>query len=212
MNESAKRTSFQGHSIVACGTLRREIQALADEKFLDADKVLFTAPGLHEWPRVLEKQLTRQMTKAREASEKVLVVYGEKCYLDFEADIDTDGLLRRLGPEYRRVRATNCVDMLASREERARIASGAKVYWLPPGWLEHWDFIFKDWDRGKANEMFPANDKAVVLDAIGYFDELANTSPERILTISEWMKLPIEACVVSLDRLKRLLSEQVTSS
>ena len=112
-----------------------------------------------------------------------------------------------MGREFSRVRAKNCVDMLADAEMRARIAGGAKVYWLTPGWLEHWDYIFKDWDAAMANETFPAHDKAIVLDAVGYFDEILGTDPEKILRISDWMKLEIEPCAVSLDRLKRLLCE-----
>ena len=51
---------------------------------------------------------------------------------------------------------------------------------------------------------------AVGLDALGYFDELMETSPERILAISDWMKLPIEALPVSTDHLKTLLAACLT--
>jgi len=202
--------SFKGISIVACGTVRAELRRLADEGFLAADALLFTAPGLHEWPWELEKQLPRQLAKAREHSERVIVAYGERCFLDTaDPTRDTDALLREQGPQFRRIRAKNCVDMLADEEERRRIAAGQKVYWLTPGWLAHWNYIFKDWDAGMANETFPAHDKAIVLDALGYFDALMAESPERILEISDWMKLPIEAASVSLDRLKKLLAVAV---
>lgn len=207
MNEHAPCPSLDGCSVVACGTLRREIRHLADTGFLDSDRVFFMGPGLHEWPKQLEKQLIRQAHKARAVSEKVVVAYGEKCYLDFDAGVDTDALLARLGKEFARVRAKNCVDMLADAEVRDRIAGGSKVYWLTPGWLEYWDHIFKDWDAAMANETFPAHDKAIVLDPVSYFDEALGTDPERILRISDWMKLEIEPYAVSLDRLKRLLCE-----
>ena len=97
--------------------------------------------------------------------------------------------------------------MLADAEERAEIAEGAKVHWLTSGWLEHWDYIFRDWDPAKANETFPANDKAIVLDAVGYFDEMAESNPEKMLQISDWMKLDLEKRDTSLERLKQLLSE-----
>jgi hypothetical protein len=201
--------SFQGLSIVACGTMRAEMRALADEGFLDADALLFTGPGLHEWPWELDKQLTRQLQKAGQHSEQVIVVYGERCFLDTaDPTRDTDALLREQGPQFRRIRAKNCVDMLADADERRRIAGDEKVYWLTPGWLAHWSYIFKDWDAGLANETFPAHEKAVVLDALGYFDHLMAESPERILKISDWMKLPIEAAPISLDRLRRLLAAE----
>jgi hypothetical protein len=198
--------SFKGFSVVACGTMRAELRKLADDGFLDPDALLFTAPGLHEWQRELDKQLTRQLRKAEEHSERGIVVYGERCFLDpADATRNTDALLAERNPRFRRVRGKTCVDMLAGEEERSRIAAGQKVYWLTPGWIAHWDYIFKDWDEGLANEMFPAHDKAVVLDALGYFDEVMLQSPERILEISDWMKIPVEAAPVSLERLKLLL-------
>lgn len=206
-SDEVERPSFSGVSIVSCGTLRGELRALAEQGFLDADALFFTAPGLHEWPWELERQLSRQLARAGERSERVVVVYGERCFLDTaDPTRDTDALLREQGPQFRRTRAKNCVDMLADEDERRRIAAGEKVYWLTPGWLMHWNYIFKDWDAGLANETFPANDKAVVLDALGYFDDSMENSPERILQISDWMKLPIEAAQVSLDRLKALLA------
>ena len=199
--------SFKGSSVVACGTLRREIRKLAEDGFLDADTVLFTAPGLHEWQRELEKQLVRQMGKARAASERVIVVYGERCYLDpTDPNRNVDALLSEQGPEFRRIRARRCFDMLTDDDQRARIAAGKKVYWLTPGWIENWNYIFKDWDAGLANETFPAYDKAVVLDAVGYFDELSASNPERVLEIADWMKIPLEAQPAGLERLKQLLS------
>jgi len=193
--------------IVACGTLRREIRQLAEEGLLDGNRLLFTAPGLHEWPRKLEKQLTRQVEKACGDSGPVIVVYGESCYFDFETSTDTNGLVATFGPRVARVRAKTCVDMLASSEERERLAKGKKVYWFTPGWIEHWDFIFKEWDAGKANETFPMNDKGIVLDGVGYFQELSQRNPEKILRICDWAKLPLESCKVSLERLKKLLRE-----
>ena len=194
-------------TIVACGTLRREIRQLAEEGVLDGDRLRFTSPGLHEWPRMLEKQLTRRLEKACSSSDPTIVVYGESCYYDFETSTDTDGLLARFGPRVARVRAKYCVDMLASTEDRARIAEGARAYWFTPGWIEHWDVIFKDWDVGKANETFPANDRGIVLDAVGYFDELSRSDPEKILRICDWAKLPLEPCAISLRRLKDLLRQ-----
>ena len=207
MNEHTPCPSLDGCSIVACGTLRREMRHLADTGFLDSNRTFFTAPGLHEWPNQLEKQLVRQANRARTVSERVIVVFGEKCYLDFDAGVDTDALLARLGKEFTRVQAKNCVDILADAEMRARIAGDATIYWLTPGWLDHWDYIFRDWDAAMANETFPTNDKAIVLDAMGYFDEILGSSPEKILRICDWMKLEIEPYTVSLERLKKLLCD-----
>jgi hypothetical protein len=194
-------------AVVACGTLRHEMRHLAETDFLSGDRLFLTAPGLHEWPERLMKQLTQQLGKALSAAKQVIVAYGEKCYLDPKTGMDTDGLLGRFGRCVGRVRAKNCVDMLAGGKERDQIAKDAKVYWLTPGWLEYWDFIFKDWDAAKANETFPANDKAILLDPLSYFDNLSQTDPERVLRICDWMKLQIVPQTVSLERLESLLLE-----
>jgi len=57
----ANQTSFKGYAIVSCGTLRKELNYLKDTNFLNADKILFTAPGLHEKQTELEKQLVRYL-------------------------------------------------------------------------------------------------------------------------------------------------------
>jgi len=195
------------HAIVACGTLQAELKVLAKSAFR-AERILFTAPGLHERPKELAEQLFRQVAKAREASERVIVVYGAKCFIDSSDPArGMDALLQEQGPGLLRVKASNCIDMLVSAVERDRIADGQKVYWLTPGWLKHWRYIFRDWDAGKANETFPMNDKAVLLDGIGFYEQYSLEKPEEILAFSDWMKIPIEPLPISLERLGKLISE-----
>jgi len=194
-------------AVVACGILRREMRRLAETGLVNEDLLFFTAPGLHEWPGKLKEQLTRQLEKARSIAGHVIVAYGEKCYLDVETGMDTDTLLAEFAPGVTRVSAKNCVDMLADENERKALAGSGKVYWLTPGWMEYWDFIFKDWDAAKANETFPANDKAVLLDAVGYYDNLLQTDPEKLLRISDWTRLEIVQETMSLERVQSLLLE-----
>ena len=204
--------SFKGISIVSCGTLKSELEHLKNTHFLDADKILFTAPGLHEKQTELERQLSRQLEKARTYSQEVIVVYGERCYLDpVDPTRDIDRLLLEKGPVISRVQARSCIDMLASAKERERIRNGRKVYWLTPGWIKYWKTIFSNWDVGLSNETFPGNDTATVLDAVDEFNEISEKSPEKILEFSDWMKLGIEPYKVSLDRLKNLLLAQIKS-
>jgi hypothetical protein len=192
-------------STVACGTLRQELRALADEGFIDKEQLFFAAPGLHEWPEILRGQLTKRLERVRSDTGRLLVVYGEKCYFDFEAGVDTDVLLEEFAPGAVRIEAKNCVDMLVDEEEREQLAGGDRIHWLTPGWLEHWDFIFKDWDAAKANETFPANDRAILLDSVGYYDTIAEKDPEKLLRICDWMRLEIVPQPTSLERLKALL-------
>lgn len=200
--------SFKGYSIVCCGTLRRELNHLRNDGFLDADKLSFTAPGLHEDLNELKKQLVRQIKTAKSYSEKVIVVYGDTCYLSKEID----ELIQEEDGKITRIEADHCIDMLADSKERDKIASGKKIYWLPSGWFEYRKIIFKNWDVGMANETFPKHDKAIMLDPLGVFDEYSLNFPEKILDFSDWMGIPIEPYKISLERLENLLSNCITEN
>ena len=67
-----------------------------------------------------------------------------------------------------------------------------------------WKAIFKDWDAGLANEMFPAHDAAILLDPVGAFEDVAVNDPETLLEFSDFMKIGIEPAPVALDRFKGL--------
>lgn len=201
-------SSFKGYSIVSCGTLSPELSFLHASGFLDAGKILYTRPGLHENPREFEKHLRRQVQHAKRYSQQVIVVYGKRCYIDTIDPFKTvEKILEEGGDNISRVKAANCIDMLASAEERERMRDGERVYWLSPGWLRYWRVIFKEWDTGLANETFPQNEKAVLLDGLGFFEVYMEKNPERILEFSDWMKIQMEPYRISLDRLKRLLVE-----
>jgi len=204
------KISFEEHSIVSCGILRGELDYLNKEGFLNVDKILYTAPGLHENPRELEKQFKRQLGKAKKISPKVIVVYGNRCYINVKnPSRDINKLIQEEDNNITRIKAKNCIDMLTSLDERKKISKGQKVYWLSPGWLEYWKIIFKDWDRGKANETFPQHEKAILIDPLGIFDRYLTNSPEKILEFSDWMRLNIEPYRISLERLKHLLLNEV---
>ena len=101
--------------------------------------------------------------------------------------------------------------MLASTEQRGRISEGKDVYWLTPGWMKYQHYVYQGCDKGLANENFPKHTGgAIMLDAVGYYDRAMENEPEKILKFSDWMGIPIQAYEVPLDRLKGLLSEQIT--
>ena len=205
-------TSFKEYAIVSCGTLVPELTWLKKSGFLDARKILFTRPGLHEVPRELELQLRAQVTKAKEYSDKIIVVYGGRyCYIDSDDAYKTiDTVLEDLGPGISRIRASHCIDMLASGEEREAMSNGEKVWWLTPGWVLYRHYVFQDWDKGKAIENFPKHTGgAILLDGIGFFDRYSEDHAEDILEYSDWMEIPIQPYEISLDRLKSLLVEQI---
>jgi hypothetical protein len=208
--------SFSDIAIVSCGTLSLELNHLKKEGFLDTNHLFFTTPGLHEDVRELERQLIERINKAKEKSDKVLVVYGGKfCYVNADEPLRTmRTIIEEQGPDVARIEATHCMDMIASEEERQRIAQevadGEKVWWMVPGWIKFRHKVFKGWDKGLANENFPRHSGgAIVLDGIGYVDKYMAEKPEEFLEYSDWMGIPIQGYAVALDRFKSLLSEQV---
>ncbi len=211
------QSSFQDYAIVACGTMNMELNHLRDSGFLNVRKILYTKPGRHEVPRELESQLTRQICTVKAYAPNIIVVYGGKfCYVNADdpyRKIDT--IIREHeepGIKITRIKATHCVDMLASTKEREKIAQGRDIYWLTPGWMKYRHHVYQGWDRGLANENFPKHSGgAIMLDAIGFFDQVMEDNPEQILAFSDWMGIPIESHRVPLDRLKGLLIAEVKS-
>ena len=204
--------SFRDCAIVVCGTRKLELNYLKQIGFLDAKSILYTKPGLHEVPRELEEQLIKQINNAKKDSQKIIVVYGGKfCYINADDPYRTiDKIIEEQGPGIYRVKASHCVDMLASAEERQKISQGEDIYWITPGWLKYRRYVFQDWDKGMANENFPKHTGgAIMLDGIGFWDEYEQKCPEEILDFSDWMGIPLEPRVVSLARLKGLLSNEI---
>jgi hypothetical protein len=208
---------FDRCSIVACGTLRRELGYLHESGFLDVERVLYTGAGLHAKPEQLERQLVRQLERARESSPNVIVVYGSKCYLDPNQPGKTiDSIVAEAGA--RRVQAQGCIDMLCDTECRRALSGDENVLWLSPGWIENWRRIWQDylgWDAADANMNFPGfYRRAIFLDPqpLGVFDDWTAHSPEKILEFSDWTRLSVESRPVTLDRLKKLLMQCRTES
>jgi len=143
------------------------------------------------------------------------VVYGGKfCYVNADEPTRTmRTIIQEQGPGVRRIEATHCMDMIASQEDRDRIAQevagGEKVWWMTPGWVKFRHQVFKGWDQGLANENFPRHTGgAVVLDGIGFMDAYMNEHPEEFLEYCDWMGIPMQPYPVSLDRFKSLLLDQ----
>lgn len=203
--------SFEGYSLVSCGTLRPELGRLQETGFLNPRQILYTAPGLHEDYSRLKEELTDKLQQAWGYSEEIIVVYGSSCYMDLgkEPPEDIDDLITKQEGSITRIKAARCIDMLADSDQREKISGGGKVYWLTPGWLKYWKAIFKDWDPAKANETFPRYDKAILLDGIGFYESYVERFPDELLEFSDWMKIPIQPEKVPLDRFKKLLAERI---
>jgi hypothetical protein len=208
------RVSYADISIVSCGTMSLELNYLKAEGLLDAPQILYTTPGLHQDIPDLERQLVHQIHKAREKTEKVIVVYGGKyCYVNPEEPTRLmKTIIEEQGPGVTRIEATHCMDMIASEDERTTIAQevagGEPVWWMTPGWIKFRKEVFKGWDKAVANENFPRHTGgAIILDSIGYLDCYMEENPEAFLEYSDWMGIPIIPYPVSLDRFRTLLDD-----
>jgi len=210
-----EKVSFSNIAIVACGTMSLELNHLKTEGFLDTPRISYTTPGLHQNIPELERQLTMLMKNAKDKGYKVLVVYGGKfCYVNIDQPMRLMGtIIDEQGGDVARIEATHCMDMLASEDDRNRIAEEVAgdepVWWMTPGWVKFRKDVFRGWDKGTANENFPRhNGGAIVLDGIGYLDTYMADKPEDFLEYCDWMGIPMVPYPISLDRFKFLLTEQ----
>jgi len=208
-----ERVSFKDYVIISCGTLAPELNYLRKQGFLDAKKIVYTTPGRHEIPKELESQLIEKINTAKENAKRIIIVYGGKfCYINADNPYRTmDTIIQEQETEISisRINATHCIDILASEREREKISEGEKIWWLSPGWVIYRNYVFQDWDKGKANENFPQHTGgAVLLDGIDFWDKYSQEHPERILEFSDWMGIEIRPHKITLDRFKNLLLEQ----
>ncbi len=202
----SENNSFEGTIIVTCAVMRKEMERLEEEGFLDADAVLFTTAGNHEKPWDMERELPEKLKEAAEKSKRIIVALGKKCYFNTNTPEKTiDDLIRETGIEAVRVDADDCIDMLSDKQMRRETEEKRTVYWITPGWMLERESIFGDWDQGKANETFPRHEAALLLDALDFFNDIAMTSPEILLEFGDWMQIPVEPVAVTMQRLKKQL-------
>lgn len=195
-------------ALVACGVLRQEIERLREQGRLGFDEVYFTAPGLHDNPKELDRQLRKRLDEALQRHGQAVVGFGSRCVLDpAHPERTVDGILARYGDRVRRLGSGNCVEFLADEATRAEIAAGRTVYWLTPGWLRYHKAVFRYFDETHKNEAFGRCDTAVLLCPLGTFDDIAVNEPEKILELSDWMGLDIEPAPVDLGRFDGLLQQ-----
>lgn len=210
-----KTISFSDIAIVACGTMSLELNELRKNGFLDTSQILYTTPGLHQNIKELEQQLIKQISKAKEQYDKIIVVYGGKfCYVNIDQPMrQMQQIIEEQGKGVARIQATHCMDMLASTAEldiiAKEVAGEEPVWWMTPGWVKYRSKVFDGWDQGRANENFPRHTGgAIVLDGIGYLDTYMAENPEKFLEYVDWMGITLMPYPITLDRFKGLLSDQ----
>lgn len=208
--------SFKNTAIVGCGTMSPELNVLQADGFLDTTHIFYTTPGLHQDIPELERQLVNFINKAKQTVQNVIVVYGGKyCYVNADNPTRTmQTIISEQGLNVARTQASHCMGMLASEKEMERVrqemAGGEPVWFMTPGWIKYRTKVFKGWDKGIANENFPRHTGgAIVLDGIGFMDRYMEEKPEEFLDYCDWMGIPMQACPITLDRFKGLLTAQL---
>jgi len=212
--------TFEDRRIICCGMLHPEITHLMESGFLNPRRVFFTPPGLHAVPDKLEQHLFRRLTQAREscADHQIIVVYGKKCYVSTDEPFKrVDSILQEAGQGIVRVQGEYGYDMLAGFEERQQISGGRqdKILWFTPGWLRQWKVVYQEyfgWDSADANANFPGfYDRIIVLDSLGLAEEYMTHHAEEILELFDWTGLEVVFHPITLDRLKGLLKDALSS-
>lgn len=199
------RTVEDGITIISCGTLREDLEGLQAEGLLEGVSLVFTEPCLKERPRQLEEQLKEKLAEV-EPGSKVLVVYGSGCFIDTsDPERDIDRMIGETGIDCTRIKEHSCVEMMLSEEDKEILSGGLKVYWVMPAWIENREDVYHEWDLGKRNQTFPQNNIALLLDGRGYFMDLMERDPERILEFSDWMGIPLDSRDIDLERFKGLI-------
>jgi len=206
---------FENSCVVSCGILRPEMKHLMDTGFLDPQKIMFTAPGLHAKPALLEEQLLKRLAQMRQLcpDSKIIVAYGKKCHVDADDPVKrVDTILDALPDQHiSRLQGDYGYDILVSYDDRQRISEGREqnTLWFTIGWLKSWKTIYQNyfgWDRADANANFPGfYDRIIVLDSLNIADEYMSTRAEEVLEIFDWTGLAVEFHPIGLDRLKGLL-------
>ena len=210
--------SFCDIAVVSCGTLRLELNYLMQQGRLDTPRIYYSTPGLHQDVDELERQLVLQIKRAIDKTGKVVLVYGGKyCYMNNNAPNRLmKNIIDEVGEGIVGIDATHCVDMIASKEERSKIAldmaGGKPVLWMTPGWIKYRKDIFKEWQRDNQANKIKSQYKggAIILDGIGFMDQYMKENPSAYLEFKHWMGVPIISYETSLDHFQFLLDEAAT--
>ena len=72
--------SFSDIAIVSCGTMNLELNHLKKEGFLDAQKIYYTKPGLHQDYHELERQLIQGYPVSLDRFKSLLLEQADKLH------------------------------------------------------------------------------------------------------------------------------------
>jgi Protein of unknown function (DUF1638) len=188
-------------ALIACGALAREVLALRDRHGWDAD-VLGVPVLLHNRPEGIAPAVRRRIRQARQAHDRIIVVYGE-CGTRGELDdvLKEEGVERLAGP--------HCYEMYADGQF-------AEIMHQAPGTFFLTDFLVRSFDHLVIENLGIDRHPELRQDYFGHYTRLVylaqTDDPElvaRARKASEALELPLEVRHVGLGGLEARLVEKM---
>lgn len=190
-----EKTKIKG--FLCCGILEKEISEILSllPKPYSESIVTYMDPLLHVDFDKLSVALTQKCSEMKQICSELTLVYGSKCLPDIVQLAKTWDANIMEPPD--------CIGLLAG-PLRDSLDSECKTFYLSPGWLEHWERIFKiglGWDSIDARQILGGfYDRILFLDT-----GVAPFSDEQILEFYDYCQVPVEFLSVKLDDLKNSL-------
>ena len=192
--------------LISCGILRKEIEKLIEEQWLDVEPYFLDA-GLHVVYAELEKELTSALEESTEhAPNGIIVVYGDMCH----------PRIKKIVKKYSnavKVDALNCIDcLLGGHKKLLQADPKCEHFYLSPGWMPSnlkknvWFREIFDWNMERVNKQFRHLAGVIVIDSLDNLDEFKNDIEE----FSQHTGLQVKnRKTVGLDGLKTVIDEAI---
>lgn len=189
--------------LIACGALARELLALIDRHGWDAD-VLALPSLLHNTPRRIPEAVLARIREARQAYEKVYVVYG-----DCGTGGMLDKMLQREGVQ--RIAGPHCYEMYADGNFESIMAEAPGTFFLTDYLVGSFDHLILE-DLGLLEHPQLRDEYFKNYTRVVY---LAQRDDPKLLERAAWaaasIGLPLEVRQASYGKLESRLKELIES-
>lgn len=182
--------------VLCCSVLRREVEAIFQRDYPDA-QLVFLDSMLHMHPKKLHEAMEQALAKA--SFKSCLLIYGD-CHPYMRA------FERR--PHCQRVEAINCCDLLLGREQYDAFRADDAFLFLPE-WTERWRETFQE-GLGFMEPELARQFMQEYRSRLVFLDTGITPVPEKTVTeISEYFAMPVQVLPTSLDKLRKAIASAV---
>ncbi|MBS4025081.1 MAG: DUF1638 domain-containing protein [Clostridia bacterium] len=184
--------------LVTCGIYERELKEIIkkNEELFSGIEPVFLAPALHVDLNALEQELNKFFNKEFTG----MVLYGSSCLPELKEMCCAQSCPLPDGKD--------CAQVIAGKDLLNELSQSSKDFYLTPGWLEHYEAIFKEglgWDTIDARQNFGFYDRVVLLDTgVRPIDDL------EILEFYEYSQVIVEIVPISLNHFEKCLIQLLT--